>query len=67
MTLYYFESDVGAGIRTGASASDVENRLRREVGTRSRIHLVREADADDITWVRGMGGYIPEISAVPAK
>ena len=57
--LFYFETDIGCGIRNGADEDSVTDELLEEVGSVHDIKVVREATEKDIGWVRAMGGYIP--------
>ena len=55
--LYYFESEVGCGIRSGKNEDEVEQELREEIG--DRIDIVQEATKENLDWVKNMQGYIP--------
>lgn len=59
MPLYYFQSDMGCGIRVATSLRQAESKIRREVGTYGDARNIRLATERDIAWVRGMGGYVP--------
>jgi len=59
--LYYVETGLGCGIRTGLSADDVRRDELRSAGTYNGVGVVRVASSDDISNVRGMGGFIPEV------
>ena len=60
MDLYYAETGMGCCIREATNLKNARNIILREVGTSNGIRLVRKASQDDIGWVRGMGGYVPE-------
>jgi hypothetical protein len=59
--LYYVESGMGCGIRTGLSAETVERVELMKVGTYHGVSVVRLATDDDIHNVKSMGGFIPEV------
>ena len=54
---FYFESDMGCGIRTYPDLEKAQEGIRREVGTANQPKNIHEATAQDIAWVRGMGGH----------
>lgn len=58
--LVYFEFCQGCGIRSAHDLKSGEREILREVGTYNGVSTVRKATDEDISWVRGMGGYIPE-------
>ncbi len=60
MPLYYFECDMGCGIRVATNLRQAESRIRREVGTFGDARNIRKATKRDIDWVRGMGGHVPD-------
>lgn len=60
--LYYFESDFGCGIRDFKSISQAREKILAEVGTHSGVKVCRPATNKDISWVKGMGGFVPEKS-----
>ena len=60
MPLYYVEIEGGrCGIREAKNKQQAWADLRRAEGT-NHAKGVRIATKDDIAWVKGMGGYIPE-------
>lgn len=59
MPLYYVENDHGCGIREARNIQQARADLRKAEGT-NHAKGVRRATKDDIAWVEGMGGYIPE-------
>ncbi len=59
MPLYYFQSDMGCGIRVAANLRQAEAEIRRECGTYGAARNIRKATKRDIAWVRGMGGNVP--------
>ena len=61
MELYYFEADCGCGIRTAKNLENAYSKIQREVGTMNNLSTVRKATEEDIGWVKGMGGYVPEV------
>ena len=61
MKLWYFNSDRGCGIRKLSSNRRVaERQIRKELGTYDEMKEFRVATKNDISWVKSMGGYIPE-------
>lgn len=58
MKTFYFESDMGCGLVEAHRLASAERQMIREVGE-PQLRRVREATADDITWVKAMGGYVP--------
>ena len=66
MELFYFESDLGCGIRTAADEYVAWDEIEREVGS-DNLRRVRPATEHDISWVRGMGGYVPKLPAPDAE
>lgn len=59
-TLYYFESDMGCGLRVASNINQAKNEVLREVGTANYKTVVR-ATPTHIGWVRAMGGNVPEV------
>lgn len=61
--LWYISTSSGCGIRNYETRSI--NKARKcaihENGTNNFISI-KEATEDDISWVEGMGGYIPKIA-----
>jgi len=60
MPFYYFESDMGCGIRKYRNIEQAKKEIKIEVGTYNYKDIVREATEEDISWVKTMGGYIPK-------
>lgn len=60
MKLFYIETNRGCGLRRAHRLSSARKMAEREVGI-SNVREVREATERDIAWVRGMGGYVPQI------
>lgn len=58
---YYVETDRGCGIYVGYTLERVRGVALREHGSHG-FHLIRPATAQDLDWVRGMGGYVPRIN-----
>lgn len=61
MKLYYFESRLGCGIRAFKDGHSASIGILKEVGEGNGLKFVKEATQTEIAWVRGMGGYIPEV------
>jgi len=60
MPLYYIEIEGGnCGIREAKNKEQAWRDLLREEGT-SNAKSVRLATKEDISWIAGMGGCIPE-------
>jgi len=59
--LFYVETGLGAGIRSGLSEEEVKTKELKSVGTYNGVQEVREATEEDIVSVKAMGGYIPEL------
>lgn len=59
MARFYFESDRGCGIREYRNLERALRGVAREVGD-GYVTVVRKATEKDISWVRDMGGFIPE-------
>ena len=55
--LFYAETSQGCGIREAETIEQAENKFMREAGLPT---IIREATINDIAWVKGMGGYIPD-------
>jgi len=64
MSLYYAETGMGCCIREATSFKNAANIILREVGTYNGIRKIRKASKADIGWVKGMGGYVPEIRQI---
>ncbi len=60
--LFYVETEIGCGIRTGTDEDEVYDEEVESIGTYHSVRLVREATKKDIAWVRTMGGYIPKLT-----
>ena len=59
--LYHIETDRGVGIRAATSEEEVWQMMAREVGT-SNVRDIHEATPEEIAWVRGMGGRVPNVA-----
>jgi len=59
MTLYYFESYQGCGIREARTLEQARKNVLAEVGY-ANFKTVRKAEKTDVAWVRAMGGRVPE-------
>lgn len=57
MTKFYFESDMGCGIRNYPDIAAAERGIRLEVGSSNTPRRIREATPADIANVKAMGGY----------
>lgn len=44
----------GCGLKTGS-----RRQIEREMGT-DNVRLIRNATEEDVSWVRAMGGYVPD-------
>jgi len=60
MPLYYVETDQGCGIRYAKNIQQARKNLLEAEGY-NHARGVRKATKEDINWVRGMGGYIPDM------
>ena len=58
---YYVETDRGCAIYVGHTVERVRGVALREHG-RDSFKLIRPATAQDLDWVRSMGGYVPRIN-----
>lgn len=60
-TLWTVRTDYGMAIKDYHTDDydAAEERAKREVGTRS-FRSIEEATKDEILWVAGMGGYLPD-------
>jgi hypothetical protein len=56
--LYYFESDMGCGLRAFKDENSAKEGILREVGTRN-YQFCREATEEDVKNVESMGGFNP--------
>ena len=61
MKLFYFECDMGCGIRAYKTLKAAEKEILAEVGWTNNPHRIREATEYDISHVKVMGGHVPEI------
>ena len=59
--LFYFNTERGCGIRIGTDEQSVRDAITRSSGTDNRIRYVHEATEGDISYVKSMGGYVPEL------
>ena len=53
--IFYFESDLGAGLRAEYTADDVRKRLKDV-----HVSVVREATKADINHIKAFNGFIPD-------
>lgn len=58
-TLYYVKTGYGCAIIAACGISQARALALREVGT-SNFEGVRRATKEDVAWVEGMGGRVPE-------
>lgn len=61
MKLYYVETGYGCGICKAEDEDEAYDKTLRKVGTDVGVKDVREATDHDISWVEGMGGYVPKL------
>lgn len=59
--LYYVQTGLGCGIRSGISKEQVYKDELASAGSYNGVQEVRKATKGDISWVESMGGYIPSI------
>jgi hypothetical protein len=57
-TLYLHESDFGVGLIAAQSIQQARAEAIRDCGT-SFFRGVRKATAEDVAWIRTMGGRVP--------
>lgn len=67
MSIYYIETGMGCGLREARDERTAERDALREAGTYVGVNLVRRATSHDISWVRTMGGHVPESAAKASK
>jgi hypothetical protein len=60
MALIYAETGMGCCIKNYPNLEKAASGILREVGTQNGVSKVRWATANDVSWVRMMGGTIPE-------
>lgn len=60
MQLYYFNSDLGCGLRAAKSLEEAIRDITMEVGQMQNPRI-RLATEDDILWIKSVDGFIPEI------
>lgn len=60
MTVFYIETGHGCGLREHRTQAAAEKAALREAGTFAGVRAVREATAQEISWVASMGGHVPE-------
>ena len=58
-TIFYVETSLGCALEEAKDAAEARRSQARECGV-NNITRVRKATEEDISWVRGMGGYVPE-------
>ena len=59
MNRYFFECDLGCGIRLAKSLRLAQHAVDIEVGETNNAHHVREATEEDVAHVKAMGGFVP--------
>ena len=59
--LYYVTGGLGCGIRSGLSVEEVEREETIRQGTYNGPVFVKEATEEELSWVKSMGGYVPEL------
>lgn len=59
MALFYFESDMGCGIRDYRNLKEAVNGITKEVGTSNGPMNISKATKKEVDWVKNMGGNIP--------
>lgn len=62
MTLYYVETWQGCGLRAAHNLQQATAEARAEVGS-DNFKRCSKATPDQIAWVAGMGGRVPEVSS----
>ena len=63
MPYYYFSCNIGCGIREAANIKQARSEMVKEIGSyqlESGTNVCRMAAKNDIEWVRGMGGWLPD-------
>jgi hypothetical protein len=65
MALFYAITGIGACIREARDIRSAHAAVLREVGEYNGVKEVRKATKADISWVKGMGGQVPEKRKVP--
>lgn len=58
--IYYAEHSYGCGLTEAESVEEARALTVEEVGTLATVGVVREATETDISWVEGMGGWVPQ-------
>lgn len=60
--IYYHNSELGCGLGEARDLRAAEREVRQEIGSYHAAagFTVRKATNDDIAWVKGSGGYVPE-------
>lgn len=66
MKYYYVSTDRGCGIKAARDEDHAYRQAARQVGD-NNIQDVREATEADIAWVRGMGGYVPQLKLAECR
>ncbi len=61
MTLYYVEQALGCGLRAAYNLQQATAEARAEIGT-ANFQRCTKATPEQIAWVRGMGGYVPDLN-----
>lgn len=60
--IYFHSSELGCGLGEARDIREAERQVRADIGSYHACagFTVRKATAEDIQWVAGMGGYVPE-------
>ncbi len=61
--LYYLDSDMGCGLRAYRTLREAEREELKEVGTWN-FRGIRLATKEEITWIKAMGGHVPDIDTM---
>lgn len=59
MNLYYVELEWGCGLRAAANQAKAKRDALEEEGSRN-FKSIRLATQEDVAWIKGMGGIVPE-------
>lgn len=60
--IYCFECGLGCGLRLFKNIAEARKQVVAEVGTFNSPHSIRLATAEDISSVRAMGGWVPDLN-----
>jgi hypothetical protein len=60
--LFYIDTDYGCGLR---AAKDIKQAHKEELAASGTNHFksIREATKEDVEWVSGMGGHVPNVKS----